>query len=287
MIVWLASYPRSGNTLLRTVYHQTMGVLSASDEPGEERFVAPDTAANAFAEPGGWDVFYDKALQADRPCLIKTHRPPRDDQPAIYIVRDGRKALLSYLYFHRSYSGAQAPSLLELVLGGDFYGDWSEHYRTWMVRENTLLVRYEDLVEVDGALLQKLAQMADHTGEIAPWHNPFDQLHQSDPRLFRQGVVAWEGDSEWTPFIDAVFFHLHGDLMVELGYATPECVAEAKSRISSEVLALVDVSRKWLGAGRALAQDCREKQAVIEELDKACKERLALINQLSAQRRGA
>ena len=26
MILWLASYPRSGNTLLRTIVHQTMGI---------------------------------------------------------------------------------------------------------------------------------------------------------------------------------------------------------------------------------------------------------------------
>jgi len=32
MIIWLASYPRSGNTLLRTVIKSCMGIDSYSDQ---------------------------------------------------------------------------------------------------------------------------------------------------------------------------------------------------------------------------------------------------------------
>src|SRR6185437_16369502 len=47
MIVWLASYPRSGNTLLRTVLYQTLGCGSCSAEidPDVSESIAMSEAA--------------------------------------------------------------------------------------------------------------------------------------------------------------------------------------------------------------------------------------------------
>ncbi len=47
MIVWLASYPRSGNTLLRTVLSECFGLRSTADEP------EPIEAAHATGMIGG------------------------------------------------------------------------------------------------------------------------------------------------------------------------------------------------------------------------------------------
>ena len=121
MIVWLASYPRSGNTLLRTVFWQTMGLASYSDEPGEAALnTLTETALRATGKiilDRNWDVFYKEALSSEKVYLIKTHRLPRDNQPAIYIVRDGRNSYLSYSSFHRKTSPPPHPSLLDLLIG--------------------------------------------------------------------------------------------------------------------------------------------------------------------------
>jgi hypothetical protein len=285
MIVWLASYPRSGNTLLRTVLFKTMGLESASDEVGEKKVVGLTDAARhntGIAEiEGDWDEYCQNATQSSEVFLVKTHRPPRDNQPAIYIVRDGRKASLSYSRFHQRFTPKPHPSLLDLILGGDYYGGWSDHYRTWIGRANTLLIRYEDLVDAKKELLEKLAETVRYTGEIAPWHNPFDQLHQENPDFFRKGETTWQGDSTWTPMINAVFFHLHGDLMIELGYASPKTVAEATREIPGEWFELVEASRRFLAGKKALETICDERQAVINGLKSACDERLALIEKLS------
>lgn len=288
MIVWLASYPRSGNTLLRTVLYKTMGLESASDEVGEKKVVGltevSRRSAGIIEIPGSWENFYQAATQSDEIFLVKTHRPPRDNQPVIYVVRDGRKACLSYSRFHQRFTSQPYPSLLDIVLGDDFYGGWSEHYRAWVGRENTVMVRYEDLVNAPSVLLRELAGRVRYSGEIVPWKNPFDQLHQENPDFFRKGEVGWQGAPDWTPWINAIFFYLHGDLMIELGYASPEMVAEAKSDIPEDWLDLVEVSRRLLSEKKQLERICDDRQVVIDGLKQASDERLELIHKLTKSR---
>ena len=97
MIVWIASFPRSGNTFLRIVMNRLYGVRTSvvygfdgvADRLGpslvgfEER---PGTFAAMRESP---DIY-----------LVKTHRP-RDEQildggKAICLVRDGRDCLVSW-----------------------------------------------------------------------------------------------------------------------------------------------------------------------------------------------
>lgn len=285
MIIWIASYPRSGNTLLRTVLHKTMGMESTSDEVGEKKIVGltdlSRRSAGIVEILGSWENYYQAATQTDEIILVKTHRPPRDKQPAIYVVRDGRKACLSYSRFHQRFTPPPYPALLDIILGDDFYGGWSEHYRTWTKRENTFIVRYEDIVNSPDMLLGPLADFVRYSGNIAPWKNPFDQLHQENPDFFRKGEVGWQGAQDWTPLINAVFFYLHGDLMIELGYESPEIVAEAKSGIPEEWFDIVKVSGRLLSEITQLESICTERQVVIDGLKQASDERLELIQKLT------
>ncbi|MDQ1314257.1 MAG: hypothetical protein QG662_366 [Pseudomonadota bacterium] len=284
MIVWLASYPRSGNTLLRTVLFKTMGLMSFSDALGQKAGVTAialqGTGVAEKIKSGDWDEFYRKASESDEVFLVKTHRPPRDDQPAIYILRDGRKSCLSYSRYHQRFTPPPCPSLLDVVLGAGYFGGWSDHYRTWMKRGNTMLVRYEELVNAPGELLARLAETVRHAGEIAPWNNPFDELQQKNPDFFREGRIAWQGDPAWTPLIDAAFFRLHGDLMIELGYADAETVMATRKDIPDEWFELVDASRRFLAEKKAFEVVCAERHVVIDGLKKACDERQAVIDGL-------
>ena len=196
MIVWLASYPRSGNTLLRTILFNTMGLESVSDEAGETKTFGLTEFARrktGIVEiEGSWEDFYISASRSDRVFLVKTHRAPRDDQAAIYIVRDGRKACLSYNRFHERFTPAPHPGLLQLVLGDDFYRGWSEHYQAWARRESTFVVRYEELINVNDALLATLSEKVRHSGGVSPWVNHFHSLHKENPDFFRTGDPSWQ-----------------------------------------------------------------------------------------------
>jgi hypothetical protein len=90
MIIWLASYPRSGNTLLRTLLKQTMGLSSKSDSMDENHHAKEDGSWSRIVGVDGfdsdWTTFYRQACDSGEVHLVKTHGPPIDDQPAIYVV---------------------------------------------------------------------------------------------------------------------------------------------------------------------------------------------------------
>lgn len=107
MVVWLASYPRSGNTLLRTVLDRTTDLGSYSDAPAVPIVGLTNAAKTSFGhldfrEP--WKQFYERAKTSSDIYPIKTHSPPCDDERAIYVVRDGRAATDSYAAYHESFS---------------------------------------------------------------------------------------------------------------------------------------------------------------------------------------
>lgn len=281
MIVWLASYPCSGNMLLPALLFSSMGLRSTSDEAGHAGLSDAGCGRIGLDEAGNdWNAYYGEAKGSDDVHLVRTHRPPRDDQPAICVVRDGREACIAYSSFHRRFTRPPYPSLQDLVLGADYYGSWSEHYRTWINRDDTLLVRYEDLVNPSEALVRQLAETVRYTGHIASCENPLGRLQVTDPGFFEEAGTEWTSVPEWTPVLNAVFFHLHGDAMVELGYADAETVSTAKKAIPEDCFALVDASSRLVGDRKQLERICTEKEEVIQDLKRTCDEREAALKEL-------
>jgi len=232
MIIWLASYPRSGSTLLRTILHQTMGLGSYGDDLGVKEVGLTDAAKAEFGDiplSTSWNKFYKKASDDSDIYLVKTHLPPRDDQPVVYIVRDGRQSTLSYWNYHKQFHQDHSTGLMDLILGHDYYGGWSEHYTNWFSSGNRkiLLLRFEELVHATPEIIQKLADFIGHQGPVRDWANIFDQLHREHSGFFRVGSPEWHAPSEWTDFINTVFFLLHGQLMKDLAYIDPEYTEQA------------------------------------------------------------
>lgn len=156
-VLWLASYPRSGNTFLRTILHHAFGLRSGSVYPGDLGGNAALEAYVGHIEHGadGRIWFPDGALP-----LVKTHRLPSDDAPTIYVVRDGRPACLSLWTFY----GRIIP--LEAVIAGQHrFGTWADHLRAWAPwqRPRTLFLRYEDLTGDLTGVLARLGAFLDRT----------------------------------------------------------------------------------------------------------------------------
>ncbi|HZS65359.1 MAG TPA: sulfotransferase domain-containing protein [Xanthobacteraceae bacterium] len=138
--VLIASYPRSGNTMLRTVLYHCFGLPSGSVYPDDlggnkrlERYVG-----HIEHQSGGQLAFPKGAIP-----LVKTHHPPAGAaNPAIYVMRDGRAATASLWQF---YSGNMP--LQQIIKGKTPWGTWSDHLSQWRPwqRPQTLLIRYEDL----------------------------------------------------------------------------------------------------------------------------------------------
>ena len=137
--VWIASYPRSGNTLLRTILWNCFGLRSAS-------IYANDLGGNKTLEEYVGHIEYDVNGKICFPegniPLIKTHKHSTDDNPAIYIIRDGRAACVSLW----EWCGRSIP-LNDIISGRHKWGSWSSHVQSWNPwhRPNTLLLEYEDM----------------------------------------------------------------------------------------------------------------------------------------------
>lgn len=183
MIIWLASYPKSGNTWVRSIISSLLysedgnfnfNLIEKIDQfPEKKYFKDLIKDFNDFHEIfRNWIIAQDK-INLDRKIKIfKTHQGKytinnnnftnSDNTLAtIYIVRDPR-SLIKSISNHYTLSMDEAfDFLINPRLMGDgksfeekkdgiynILGRWDEHYRSWTDnKKNFLLIKYEDLIK--------------------------------------------------------------------------------------------------------------------------------------------
>ena len=278
MIVWLASYPRSGNTLLRMILKRCFD-LSSSEDGDEDDFHGLRTFTNEDAKimfgrlirHVNWNQFYQEASDSHKMILVKTHLPPKDNQPFIYIVRDGRSAIQSYKKFFEDILPGASTTLIKLIMGDDAYGDWSSHFSQWNKRDNNkgLMLRFEELVNPSPKTLLKIADHLNFQGEIKPFNNPFRECQLRWPDLFRKGQIDFQRLAEWNDLINVLFYQIHGQLMTELDYPTVEVKVDT---ISKE---LISLTQQLLIKQREMEHQMSEKEDWIVKSNRFTQDLLA------------
>lgn len=206
--LWLASYPRSGNTFLRSIFYDCFGIVTGSayyEENGDAGLL------NLLGRGRDRENDVDNRFS-------KTHDYPADDHPAIYIVRHGAASIVSYRHYMKNFAGADIP-LSDIISGNIMFGSWSDHYNTWQpaTRRQTLLVRYEDLVSSNQASV--IESIGDFIG-IRPknfFTKDFKKLQSIHDKFFRSGNNQ-NNISEFSDDDLKLFNAKHGKLMLELGY---------------------------------------------------------------------
>jgi glycosyltransferase involved in cell wall biosynthesis len=224
---WLASFPRSGNTWVRNILYEVYGL-----------------------ESGTWDVD-DTGRIYEAECfsypVVKTHMVPsrlehdREGIKAIYLVRDGRDAMVSIAH-HRCDIISPGSDLTENMRAaiyaerGSFFGGWSVNVTEWLARAD-LLIRYEDLLTDPLGCLERIRKVmglpeADYDKipgfEAMKYglprygsgsgHNMSEEARRAlAERNFRRGKTgSWR--EEMTPALHDLFWSLHGDTMLKMGY---------------------------------------------------------------------
>ncbi len=197
MIIWLSSYPRSGNTFLRTLIKKCLGKDTYSiyndqdigSDPGLAEITGHRTLAHRFGSSGfnltplreNKEVFFLKTHEAT-PALVE----PGDK--IIYIIRDGRQATLSFHNYLRNFH-KQNISPLELSLGFDFPGgSWSDHVAEWQPndRDDTHLLYFEKMITAPEEAIDQVAAFS--CVLVKEYAIPrFGELQQINSRFFRQG----------------------------------------------------------------------------------------------------
>ena len=140
MRVWLASYPRSGNTFFRIILSECYGLTSTD---------ADALPPECWGHLRRMDPSLRPKVDPAAPHFIKTHNlPGPDHDPGIYIVRDGRDALVSYAHFVLAFVKAanapapadDAPDPFRTALSDLLreerspYGTWSQNVSAWLAR---------------------------------------------------------------------------------------------------------------------------------------------------------
>lgn len=181
MIIWLASYPKSGNTILRALLASYLftndGVFNFELLKNIQQF--PDTS---LFKNQGIDVSNDEEVlknyikvqelinkvDQNKIRLLKTHSTLHDvggypftnlsnTLGVIHIVRDPRNVVNSYANHYQETLEEAAISMTSFkILAGSkgkistHLGSWDSHYNVWKTFNKTnkyLLVKYEDLLQ--------------------------------------------------------------------------------------------------------------------------------------------
>ena len=208
-IIWLASYPRSGNTFLRTILWQCFGIRSASIYPNDVggNKSLEDHVGHIEHGPNGKILFPDH-----NPPLIKTHEHSNDESPAIYVVRDSRAVCNSFYHYHNGHIP------LEVIIEGQHrFGTWSSHLESWRPweRPDTLLLKYEDMKNDLPGIQERISAFLE-----------VDILKRSLPE--RDSIASVDGvwvrkETDWRSQISDDILKacskINGDMMRKIGYS--------------------------------------------------------------------
>jgi hypothetical protein len=227
MLLWLASYPRSGNTFLRILLRQRYAVRSVCTE--FDRQGPPPRTIRRSA------VLTPDYVSAEDPVVpdvtgVKTHAlPPNSTEPAFYVVRDGRDSLVSYAHFALTQveglrldeisPGQVTNKVRELILYPRLnYGTWSQNVEAWTRRPNTHVLRFEELVARPREVVDRaIGDIGLNLRLVSDAIPSFEELHRASGVFFRRGATGtWP--EIFSRELHALFWKHNGTVMERLGY---------------------------------------------------------------------
>ena len=182
MIIWCASYPKSGNTWLRAIITSLIysedGIFNfnllkkVGQFPRRNHFkeLTDDfTDLNNLSKY--WITAQEKINSDEKLRIFKTHNGnynfsknnftnKKNTLGVIYIVRDPRNIISSlsnhyqhdfkistdFLLNEKSFLSNKDPNYKTEENIITLLGSWKNHYNSWKIASNLLLIRYEDLV---------------------------------------------------------------------------------------------------------------------------------------------
>jgi hypothetical protein len=186
-ILWLASYPKSGNTWTRTFLHNLFGILEGKEAEHDinkiNEFTTWDIRAQAYRRHMDAELSTDNraAIAAVRPkvqadiaaateglAIVKTHHALVDDRGhptinfqvtsgAVYVLRNPLDVAISFAHHmntdvdvaieHMAIKGYETHVTKTSVY--EVYGSWSENVESWtrVPHRAVHIMRYEDMLD--------------------------------------------------------------------------------------------------------------------------------------------
>jgi len=240
--IYLISYPKSGNTWMRYL-------MAYATWP---ELVDIDLVEMASYIPS-FQLEHDTAMMIEpaSPCnqlkhrIIKEHNAydkltQQNVKRAIYLVRDGRDAIVSYWHFcnQRDQTVIPLSNFIEISAKPEHsFGSWKDHVMGWTNAQldAKLIIRYEDLLKNPGLWLRKSLEFAeietsDSVIRQAVNRASFDSMKKLEQTkgfnldqlksvdFIRQGKEGSWKDTFGVNDLE-LFRRFHGGCISELGYS--------------------------------------------------------------------
>lgn len=230
--IFVIGYPKSGNTWVQCLL---AGAVFGLDLELAPQSLVRDLVPSMHAVP-----FFKRYSS---PVFFKSHALPAPEfRRVIYLLRDGRDAMVSYYHFLQATLKRDLDFLATVQTGEHFFPcKWHEHVRQWLEvnphGSRILTVRYEDLKRdpVDGLRRmcefaglerdQRALEAAAGKASFASMRKREERLGWSgdwpkDKRFVRRGVAGSYVD-EMPLAVQQAFWREAGPTLIKLGYATP------------------------------------------------------------------
>ncbi len=232
MDIFIAGYPKSGNTWLQNLI---TGIYFGVDPD-----LAPDTLIQELVPDIHFKKYYRRLKT---PMFFKTHYLPRPEyKRVIYLVRDGRDVMVSYYHHQMAIRNGEVDFMAMVCDGEDLFpGKWHEHVQAWNANPygaEKIVIKYEDLkedaltqltrfcdfahIERDQTFLQRVIDQTEFTKMQAKEKegriSSANKIWPPDRHFFRRGVVESYRDEMSSDVLDA-FLQDAGAMLRELGYA--------------------------------------------------------------------
>ena len=202
MIIWIASYPKSGNTWLRTLissyYYSKDGVYTndlishIGQFPEKRHFKGFDYDVNSVIGTTDYWIKAQERINKDKKLrFFKTHNTfgkinnksftnKENSLACIYIVRDPRNVITSLAnHYELNYEDSLAWMINHKKYIYDntnnkdygnfqFISSWSNNYKSWKIQKEfpTKFVRYEDLLDKTFFITKQIIQFINKTAKL-------------------------------------------------------------------------------------------------------------------------
>lgn len=232
-MIWLASFPRSGNTFFRNVLYEVYGLESSTYHNDPDRSLDLNYTSFPFVKTH----------------LLPDQLEPNDPNiPAVYLIRDGRDALVSLAHHRKDIVEPGSDfthNLLEALVarGHSHFGGWSTNVEAWSKRAS-IIIKFEDLIENPIREIEKLRSIIELPAPNMEKLPDFQSLKFGRPKYgaghsesfdpekakfhFRRGSTNSFSD-EMEIGIQKLFWGAHGMTMTKFGYGSSPFESKKKN----------------------------------------------------------
>jgi hypothetical protein len=208
---------------------------------GTNPLYTPDSLVRELVTDVHKKSFYRRFMT---PTFFKSHLLPQPDyRRVVYLLRDGRDAMVSYYHYLTGWRGNEVDFMDMVTNGEGLICKWHDHVEAWLANPygaEMLVIKYEDLKLDTVQELQRFCGFAGVERELS-WLEQvaesatFDKMQNKekagsyfeksagseDVLFFRRGIIGSYKD-EMPPEVLTVFMQDSQKTLLRCGYAVEE-----------------------------------------------------------------